>query len=81
MVAILSRHSGLTKKGTVEQRLEPYEGTLWLSEGRNILEERSTGARRTSGRNVPEIFKEQPGGHSDWSRLCKGEKKRETSPL
>lgn len=45
MVAILSRHSGLTKKGTVEQRLEPHEGTLWLSEGGTFLKERSTGAK------------------------------------
>ena len=28
---------------------------------------------RTSGRNVPEMFKEQPGGHCDWSMLCKAE--------
>ena len=45
VVAVLSRHSDLTKKGTVEQRLDPHEGTLWLSEGGTFLKERSTSAK------------------------------------
>ena len=32
VAAILSRHSGLTEKGTVEHRLEADKGALWLSE-------------------------------------------------
>ena len=42
----------------------------------SLREERSrkreASVQRTSGRNVPEMFKEQPGGHCDWRRLCKG---------